>query len=189
MQRLTAFFKKLRLGKILTIFLAGLLLFTSTACNSGDVRGARPENPPVQAGGMNNPHKAGGDGYTNYKMSTDPSVNSQTANQERDRADVNLISKQLIAAANNDSELLYPGAETPAGRAEKEKSLPLINKQNFTQPEPGGQIQREANLGERIGDRLEAVQEAVTEASGFLKDKADEAGARPEMQSNPALHK
>jgi hypothetical protein len=94
----TAFLRKLQLRQVLTVFLAGLLLFFSTACNTGNVQGARPENPPVQAGGNNNPYKGGGDGYTNYKASTDPGVNSKKANQERDRADAQLSDKQLIAA-------------------------------------------------------------------------------------------
>lgn len=186
MKQFTAFLKKLQLRQILTLFLAGLLLFLGTACNSGNVQGARPENPPVQAGGNNNPYKAGGDSYTKYKASTDPGVNSKTANQERDRADAQLLSNQLVATK---LEKLYPGAEEPAIPADQQKNLPLIDKQNSSQPQPGGLIQREPNLGERVGDRLEAVKEAVQEATGFIKDKADEAGNRPELQSNPALHK
>jgi hypothetical protein len=42
----------------LTVFLATVVLFVSTACNTGDMRGARPDNPPVQAGGANNPYKS-----------------------------------------------------------------------------------------------------------------------------------
>jgi hypothetical protein len=37
MNRLTAFVKKIRLGQILTVFLAGLLVFVSTACTRSDV--------------------------------------------------------------------------------------------------------------------------------------------------------
>lgn len=185
MKQFTAFLKKLQLRKILSIFLAGSLLLFSTACNSGDLQGARPDNPPVQAGGSNNPYKNGGDSYTNYKASTDPKVNQ---NPQGKRADAQLISNQLIAA-NNDLEILYPGAdEQPAGLVEKEKELPKISKEDFAKPQPGGEIQRERNVGERIGDRLGTVGDTFKEASGFLKDKADEAGARPEAQSNPALH-
>ncbi len=91
MNTVTAFFKRLRIGQFLTVFMAGVLLFTSTACNAGDVRGARPENPPVQMGGMNNPHKGGGDGYTNYQMSTDPKVNQSPAKAEKNRADLSIV--------------------------------------------------------------------------------------------------
>jgi len=34
--------------------------------------------------------------------------------------------------------MLYPGAETPAGRAQKEAGLPAITTKDFTQAEPGG---------------------------------------------------
>ncbi|WP_318528405.1 DUF6658 family protein [Plectonema radiosum] len=36
---------------------------------------------------------------------------------------------------------------------------------------------------------METVKEKVKEASGFLKNKADEANARPELQKNPAFGK
>ena len=68
------FFKKIRLRQVLTVFLAGVLLVISTACNSANAQGANPINPPVQAGGANNPYKGGGDKYTDLKMSTDPKV-------------------------------------------------------------------------------------------------------------------
>ncbi|HAX88911.1 MAG TPA: hypothetical protein DD379_05995 [Cyanobacteria bacterium UBA11162] len=74
MKQLIDFLKKLHLKQILTIFLAGVILVISTACNTGDMRGARPNNPPVQAGGANNPYKDGGDSYTQYKMSPDPNI-------------------------------------------------------------------------------------------------------------------
>ena len=65
MKNLIAFLEKVRIRQILTVFLAGVLLVISTACNSGDVNGARPNNPPVQMAGKNNPHKSDGAGYTN----------------------------------------------------------------------------------------------------------------------------
>lgn len=179
-KQLATFLKKVRLHQVLSVFLAGIALFVTTACNSGDMQGARPENPPVQAGGMNNPHKGGGDGYSNYNQSTDPGVNSKTVNQERDRADLQLISNQLVAL-NNDSELLYPGTETTAGKVKRDASP-----QNIEEPKPGGLIQRESNLGERIGDRVETVKEAFQDAGSFLKDKGNEAQARPELSANDA---
>jgi len=69
MSNINSFFKKL--SRVLTIFVLGAALLMTTACNNGDLRGARPENPPVQMGGGNNPYKRGDDGYANYKMSPD----------------------------------------------------------------------------------------------------------------------
>jgi hypothetical protein len=86
------------------------------------------------------------------------------------------------------SGILYPGAETPAGRAQKETELPIKTSKDFA-PKLGGLNQRNPDLGERAENRVEAATDAFKEAAGFVKDKADEAGRRPELQSNPALHK
>jgi hypothetical protein len=169
MKNLTALLKRLRLRQVLTVFLAGLLLIVSTACSSGDVTGANPKNPSVQAGGANNPYKNGGDKYT------------------RKLGDQAYLPSSSLIATNSESEILYPGAETPEGRVEKEKELPLITKKNFQQPEPGNLIQNESDLGTRVQDRLETVKEQFEDASSFVQDKADEASARPELQKNPAV--
>jgi hypothetical protein len=184
--RLTALLKKLRLRQILTVCLASLLLIVSTACSGANAQGANPHNPAVQAGGANNPYKAGGDNYTNYNMTTDPKVANPNSRYQRDQASLLQPSSQLLLATNQQSEILYPGAETPAGRLQKEAELPLITEKNFQQPEPGGLIQREPNVGTRIQERLETVKETVKDASSFLNDKAAEAGARPELQKDPA---
>jgi len=177
--------KKIRLRQILTIFLAGLLLIVSTACSGADAQGANPQNPAVQAGGSNNPYKNGGDNYNNYRLSTDPKIANPKANQGRDEASLQL-SSQLLIATNAESKILYPGAETPAGRINKEAELPIITDKDF-RPEPGGLIQNEPKVGDRVQDRIETVKENLEEASSFLKDKGDEAAARPELQKNPAV--
>ncbi|AFY47386.1 hypothetical protein Nos7524_1510 [Nostoc sp. PCC 7524] len=181
MDSLISLWKKLRLRQVLTVFLAGLLLVFSTACTQANPQGSNPRNPAVQAGGANNPYKNGGDNYTKYRMSTDPKIN-----QEKDRASLQ-INPQVLIAVNRESELLYPGAETPTGRVIKEGELPIITGKDFQQPKPGGLIQREPDVGTRIQERIGTVQENVKEASGFLKEKADEASARPELQKNPAV--
>lgn len=174
------------MGQIVTIFLAGLLLIVSTACSGANSQGANPQNPAVQAGGANNPYKNGGDNYTNNRLSTDPKITNPKANQGRDQASLQ-PSSQLLIATNRESEILYPGAETPAGRVQKEAELPIITDKDFRQAEPGGLIQNEPNVGDRIQDRIETVKENLEKASGFLKDKGDEAAARPELQKNPAV--
>ncbi|MEG4588457.1 hypothetical protein QUA54_25040 [Microcoleus sp. MOSTC5] len=191
MNTVTAFFKRLGIGQFLTqfltVFMAGLLLFTSTACNAGDVRGARPENPPVQAGGMNNPHKAGGDGYTNYKTSTDPKVNQSPAQAEKNRADLSIMGDRLLAsttAESNSSKLLYPGSapmETDKFDSELggDKALleapdgqPVKAQPVFDRSDP------DANILERVGA-------AFKDASGFLKDSAEDAKESSVTKLNP----
>ncbi|MEH1941470.1 MAG: DUF6658 family protein [Nostoc sp.] len=187
MNAVRLFLKKIRLRQIVTIFLAGLLLIVSTACSGANAQGANPQNPAVQAGGANNPYKNGGDKYTNYRMSTDPKIANPKANEGRDQASLQPSSQLLIATTNRESEILYPGAETPAGRIQKEAELPIITDKDFREPEPGGLIQNEPKVGDRIQDRIETVKENLEEASGFLQDKGDEATARPELQPNPAV--
>jgi hypothetical protein len=183
---LTALLKKLQLRQIITVFLAGLLLIVNTACSTGNNVGANPDNPAVQAGGANNPYKGGGDKYTNLNMSSDPKVIN--SNKKRDQASLEVNSQTLVASVNRE-EILYPGAETPQGRAYKEAEMPIKTAKEMQKPEQGGLIQREPDVGERIQDRLETVGEAVQEASEFLQEKANEAAARPELQKNPAVGK
>lgn len=189
MKALTNVWKKLRLRQIVTVFLAGLLLIVTTACSGADnLQGANPKNPAVQAGGANNPYKNGGDKYVNSRFSTDPKITNPETRNKRDQASLPSSSTQLIAA-NRESELLYPGSETPAGRIQKEAELPLITEKDFERVKPGGLIQNESNVGTRVKERIETVKESVQEASKFLQDKADEASSRPELQKNPAVGK
>ncbi|MEG3896002.1 MULTISPECIES: DUF6658 family protein [unclassified Microcoleus] len=198
MNTVTAFFKRLRIGQFLTqfvtVFMAGLLVFTSTACNAGDVRGARPDNPPVQMGGMNNPHKAGGDGYTNYQMSTDPKVNQSPAKDQKNRADLSIMGDgvpprklRLLAsttAESNSSKLLYPGSapmETDKFDSELGGDKALLNA-------PDGQPAKAQPVFDRSdpdANILERVGAAFKDASGFLKDSAEDAKESSVTKLNP----
>ncbi len=80
MKKLISLLKSLQFAKILVVLVVSMTLFL-TACNPGNAQGARPNNPPVQMGGQNNPHKQGGDGYTQYKMTTDPNIKSNQSHQ------------------------------------------------------------------------------------------------------------
>jgi hypothetical protein len=180
MKKLTVFFKQLRLSQILTVFLATVVLVVGTACNSGDVRGARPDNPAVQMGGGNNPYKNGGDTNTNYRMSPDPKVSGKANN----RADLQINSNQLIAATKG---LQYPGAEVQGRPADEERAIPQIDLKDFEKSEPGGQIQREDSVGDRIQDRLSTVKDAFDKASDFINEDAGEALERHEEAPKPGL--
>lgn len=180
MKQLTALLKKLQLGKLLTIFLAGIALFVSTACSNGDLRSARPNSPSVQAGQQQ-------DQKPQLKLPTEPPGTNQNVKGDRDQANLNLSSQQLIAA-NNESELLYPGAETTAGRAKKEKELRKITDENAVDPIPASR-QTVSDRSDSNNNILERAGDMFKEASGFIKDKADEAGDRPEMKINPAVQK
>ncbi len=153
MNSLTAFFKKLRSRQILTVFVAGILLFATSIT------------------------------FNNSQYSLE--VNSSNTALQADIAGLD-INSQLLIAAKSDG-LLYPGAETPAGRIAKEKELPIKGLVDTNAPKAGGLNQRKGDFGDRVEGRLDAVKDTFTEASGFLQDKAEEANARPEIQKNPAL--
>lgn len=184
MKQLSLFFKKLRLGQVLMVLMAGFVLLLNTACSSGNVQGARPNNLPVQMGGNNNPHTRNGDGYTNYKMSTDPKVN-RAQSVEKARKQAALPASNLIASSDvkaNASDLLYPGSELsdtnhPDVGPVKQKSLPPL-------PNPKQPILDRNDPDAKI---LERVGETFKDASAFLKDTADSAAEHPEMQVNPAV--
>lgn len=175
MKKLTVLFKQLRLRQLLTACLAIGILFVSTACNSGNAQGARPNNPPVQAGGANNPYKSGGDTNTKYNLSPGSKLNSEAPT----------ISNRLVAVS---TKAQYPGSNELQGRpADTQKDLPIIDMQDFESPEPGGQIQRESNVGNRIQDRLSRVKEQFDEASEFISDDAEEARERHQAVPKPGL--
>ena len=90
---------KVQIRKIASAFLLATVLLITTACNSGNEQGARPDVPPVQLGGQNNPHKSGGDGMTQYRSPVNDSV------LEKDNASLPLTN--LLAAANK-SRTSYP---------------------------------------------------------------------------------
>jgi hypothetical protein len=189
MNRLRSFWHKLRLRNILAVFFAGMLLIISTACSPVTSQGANPNNPAVQAGGGNNPYKNGGDKYTNYRMSTEATETRVDTTKGKKQANLPLNSQELIATIDKKSEILYPGAETPEGRALKEAEMPIKTSKDYVEPQPGGLNQRNPDLGERIQNRLELVKDSFQESSEFLREKADEASARPETQPKPAVRK
>lgn len=182
MKKLTAFLKKLRVVQILTAFLAGVLLLTSTACNAGDATGARPINPPVQAGGQNNPHVGGGDNSSNYKMSTDPKVNTPVKS-ERDRADLPQPSDRLIAVSNgesNASRLLYPGS----GSLETDKfDKELGGDQSLLEaPQIPAKPQPVFNRTDPDAKILERAGAVFKDASQFITEGVEESASGAEMQ-------
>lgn len=182
MKKLSVFFKQLQPNRLLTVILATAVLFISTACSSGTELGASISNPPVQAGSTNNLYKNSGDNHTSLNLSTDQKVSSAEK-----RADLQTISNQLVAS--NKDGILYPGAESPAERAEVEKSIPVKTLKDFETPQPGGEIQRQDDFGERVQDRLSAVKKTFDKASDFINEGADEALDNHEVAPTPGLNK
>ena len=132
MIKVMAWLKSDRLKQILTVFLAGILVFISTACNGA--------------------------------------VSAKSADQVKK------------------VRTIYPGAETPAKRTDVEKALPQINQEDFSKSKPGGQIQRQEDLGDRVENRLSTVKKSFDKASEFINKDAKEALDRHDNVPKPGLH-
>lgn len=129
MNKVMAWLKSSRLKQILTVFLAGILVFVSTACSGA--------------------------------------VSAKSADKVK---------------------TIYPGAEAPAKRPDVEKALPQINPEDFSKSKPGGKIQRQEDLGDRVENRLSTVKKSFDKASEFINKDAKEALDRHENVPKPGLH-
>ncbi|MBD2460881.1 hypothetical protein H6G89_07470 [Oscillatoria sp. FACHB-1407] len=170
MSRLVSFFKSLKLRQIVSIVVVGVALLFSTACNNGNLQGARPEVPPVQMGGNNNPHSMGGDGYTEYKMSTDPQVKPSGSNLRSSLFDFNqLVASNSTDIKSNASDILYPGSSTSS------TTKPDIGPRGAAlEPEPiRGERQRVINRSNPDEQILEKIGQQFEDSSEFLKENFD----------------
>lgn len=170
MRKVANYLKKIKIQQILTVFLAGVVLLISTACNSGDIRGARPTNPPVQAGGQNNPHKMGGDGYTQYKASPKAKVKDAAFNVEFD----SLIAQRTSQSPESREDKMLYTHDTKVNKEQipvistGEKGLkqaPLDNKDITDRSNSGGEGYLDLD---KVGDTFE-------KSSNFIREGVDEA--------------
>ena len=171
--KLTKIVKYLRLNQIATAFLLATVLLVTTACNNGDKLGARPNVPPVQLGGQNNPHKAGGDGMTQYKSP----VNDSRLNKDKDRA--SLPATNYLAAANK-SETTYPTDDKHVEGLlySDNKAESLDSKNDFNSPERRRELldptqipaKKQANIDRSDPDNklLEKTKQMFDDAADFL---------------------
>ena len=124
-------FSRFSLSKIVSAFCLTAVLLVTTACNSGNELGARPDNPPVQLGGQNNPHKAGGDGLTKYKATDDPRVT-------RGQDNASLLPSSTLVAAANRSKTTYPNNDNDMEGliySDSDKAESLNSVDDFVSPE------------------------------------------------------
>jgi hypothetical protein len=171
---LAALCQTLRLGRIVAVFAAGLILLLNVACSSENNVGARPNNPPVQMGGQNNPHKAGGDGYNDYQMSTDPTVS------KRDRASIS-GSSQLVAAADQKIERAFSGRDNQSMGETSRKARNAMKELQQAPEEPQAVFDRsdpDAKLLEKVGNTFK---EASKHLTGSTEKSIEQSGlAKPE---------
>lgn len=160
--------KKFHLGKLLTTLVLGVFLLFTTACNSGNDLGARPQNPPVQLGGQNNPHKGGGDDYTQYKVPTDPRLKTD------DRA--SLLEPLSTAIAmdtpnKSDEGLLYPNTtSTKSLDSDKDFVNPELRKELLDPTQIPAKKQPTPDRSNPNARLLEKTGQMFNEASDFMPD-------------------
>jgi hypothetical protein len=166
MKKIISYIKKWKLSQILTVFLVGIILMVTTACNRGDVRGARPENPPVQLGGQNNPHKAGGDGYTKYKASPDPKADPQAFDFRGQ-----LIAQQAPEAPSERKEKMLYKTNTKVNKEE----IPVVNAGEDQLKEVPAERQKVIERSNPDENILEKTGEAFKESTRFFREGIDKA--------------
>ncbi|WP_052055685.1 DUF6658 family protein [Myxosarcina sp. GI1] len=169
MQKIANFSKKLRLSKLLTTFVLGIVILFTTACNSGNDLGARPENPPVQLGGQNNPHKGGGDDYTQYKVPTDPRLETD------DRASLLQPLETAIATDipdKTDEGLLYPNTTSSKSLYSNDDFVSPERKKELLDPKqiPAPKQQPNLDRSDPNARLLEKTGQMFEDASDFLPD-------------------
>lgn len=184
MKKLLTVLKVLNPRKILTIFLAGMVLLVTTACNPASYnQGADADkNLPVQVGGQNNPYKGGGDSILNTKTMNKPGNTEKPSPAQADQAALPLPANYLIAATldsqDNQSKLLYPGSE-------KLNTPKRINELEAAAEETAEATQPVLIQTDPKANLLEKTQKQFQDASKFIGKKTGEALQRPEMQANP----
>jgi hypothetical protein len=187
-KKFLSLFKPLNLRQIVTVFLAGAVLFVTTACNPANyAQGADAnKNLPVQVGGQNNPAKGGGDSLANSKTMARPGVTEKPSPAHGKQAALPFASNSLIAATldsrENQSKLLYPGSD-------KLNTPERINALEQSAEEAAQQAQPVLTQTDPNANLLEKTQQQFQDASKFIGEKAEEAAQRPEMQRNPAVGK
>lgn len=169
MRKLTAFLKKLQLSKILTAFLIGTVLLVTTACNSGNEVGARPNNLPVQMGGQNNPHKEGGDGYTQYKAPTAPMVKEAGGRSQLIRPAGKLVADNDVR--KNPGGLQYPGSGDVKSARSKDDFFTAQEQKELNNPAQFPETRQPIiNRNDPDAKLLEKTGQTFKDASKFLTD-------------------
>ena len=177
MNRLTAFLKKIRAVQILTVFLAGILVFVSTACNRADVMAGKTadqirEEVPSEAvtsvykGGQNqysdddprNPTATGVEAKAKL-LKEEAQRRIDTKSSSNVRENVRRVADDAPDKLDKIGEKLNDNARTAQRKADEFGDQA---KQGF------------ANLKENTREGLKGAQEIVKEATEGAKERAAE---------------
>jgi len=176
MNKFIAATKKIRLGQILMTFLAGILLFVTTACNSvqakdsGAVTGPRQEVPAgkLAVPGQKNPRpEVPGGTVTSPSSDVINRFQGETMNEF---SDVDPRAEKLDAAARQRGQKLK---ENSAQNLEKRADSVEKYVRNYREGTPFGE--RVNNLGEDVGSSAQELTDRTQRGVENLKGNAQDA--------------
>jgi phage-related protein len=174
MNRLTAFIKKIRLGQLLTVFLAGILVFVSTACSGTDVMAGKTsdqirEEVPSEA--VTSVYKGGQNQYSDVDP-RNPNMTKTEAKAKmlKDEAQRRIDTKASSNVGENVRRVADEAPDKFKQVGEKLNEDVRAAKQNFD--EFGKNTQKGiANVKENTREGLKGAKEVVKEATEGAKDR------------------
>lgn len=181
MNRLTAFIKKIRLGQLLTVFLAGILMFVSTACSGTDVIAGKTSDPTgktsdqireeVPSGAVTSEYKGGQNQYSDVDpRNPDMTKTEAKAKMLKDEAQRRIDTKASSNVGENVRRVADEGPDKLKQAGDKLKEDVRAAKQNVD--EFGKNTQKGmANVKENTREGLKGGKEVVKEATEGAKDR------------------
>jgi ElaB/YqjD/DUF883 family membrane-anchored ribosome-binding protein len=177
MNRLTAFLKRIRFGQILTVFLAGILVFISTACNRADVTAGKTADQirkEVPSEAVTSQYKGGQNQYSD--------VDPRNANMTSVEAKAQLLKDQAqrridTKSSNNVGENVRRVADDAPDKlsqiGQKVKEDVRAAKQNA---EEFGENAKQgfANIKENTREGVKGAKEIAKEAGMGVKERVAE---------------
>lgn len=176
MNKFIAATKRIRLGQVIMTFLAGILLFVTTACNavqakdSGAVTGSRQETPAgkLAVPGQKNPRpEVPGGTVTSPSSDVINRFQGETMNEF---SDVDPRAEKLDAAARQRGQELK---ENSAQNLEKRADSVDKYVRNYREGTPFGE--RVKNLGEDVGSSAEQLTDRTQRGVENIKGNAQDA--------------
>ncbi|HEY9669467.1 MAG TPA: DUF6658 family protein [Coleofasciculaceae cyanobacterium] len=180
MKKVVAWFKNIRLERILTVFLAGVLLLASTACGGNKVlaKTADQARQEVPSGAVTSPYQGGMNNYSDVDPRKDTSAADAKAN---------------ALVKNSQRNINEKGIDSPEQYVENYQSgAPLgerVRKIGENVGEAAGNIGKDASKGAR--ENAENIKETSRDAAQNTQQSAREAAnaAQSKVKSDIATTK
>lgn len=174
MNRVTAFIKKIRLGQLLTVFLAGILMFVSTAClGTGMMAGKTSDQirEEVPSGAVTSEYKGGQNQYSDVDpRNPDMTKTEAKAKMLKDEAQRRIDTKASSNVGENIRRVADEAPDKLKQAGDKLKEDVRAAKQNVD--EFGKNTQKGiANVKENTREGLKGGKEVVKEATEGAKDR------------------